>query len=254
MSTTPISAPQWEATNLRLTVFAQNGAVLPSDLWKRFSGSDPESSEVRAREAIRKESGPFGPNARIMQSAVIGNRVDFVLNRLPALDNSGVIQDGLGPWPEVAEKFQGNARQFLKEWSVPTIRLAFGAQVMAETPSREESYAVLARMVRSLTIDPAGMRDLIFRVNWPLPSKASPQLVLNRITTIASLAVNMGVMTGGMPPLATMSTVAMRHYATLELDLSSIAESTEPLSNLPEMFDELAALAYENVEKGEVRS
>jgi hypothetical protein len=239
---------EWTTETLRLSLFCAESAKITPAHWKAITGQD-EPQTQQSLAGRRSFIGPF--QGGVLNLSAIGSRVDCIL--LPR-SPSETIEEGyvptVGPWPDVA-------RDFLKATSaaleLPIYRLAFAGSVLAKCADLQDTYTQLLRMLRSVKGDPERMRELIYRVSWPLASGVLSNLIFHRITTWSAMQIQLQLMvqTGTK---TTMTQTPATHVVRLEFDNSTDAERTESFdrTTLVPIYEELVALAFENAEKGEV--
>ena len=108
-------------------------------------------------------------------------------------------------------------------------------------------------MATSVKVDPAGMRELLYRVNWPRQSAVVPGLEINRLTTWSALMVALGLLqvTGKEMTVANMESEI--HAVRLDLDHNTSQDHKEPFApniRIP-ILNELLSMARENAKAGE---
>jgi hypothetical protein len=241
----------WEPNLFRLSIFTFGSQKVPTDLWRHLAEQEPELIENRAREASVRESGPFGKG--VLDVVSVPGRVDIIWAK-PALQAGDMkIAVTLGKLEPALGDFEKLVSKLLDDWGVPTVRIAFGAALRSETDSARDAYERLAESLLSVAVDPRGMRDFLYRVNWRVPCLGRSIGYFNRLTTWSELSLMLELTPVGAPP----STAASweRHFASLELDINTPAENPEPLASqdLEPIFQQLVDLARENAEFGERR-
>jgi hypothetical protein len=247
-------ALEWTAELLRLSLFCSAPASLSSVDWKTITGEDePETQQKLA--GGRAMVGPF-LDGNLALSAV-GTRVDCILNpRLP----SPALEDNhfpsVGGWPAVCDEFVMATANWVRSFAVPVVRLAFAPVLLGECPTRLDAYRSLASLLRTVTGDPEHLKELIFRINWPVNSALVNGLILNRIThwSVIELQVQRIMMVQQGAPAA-MDTIPLGFAIRLEMDHNTEAGRIEPFdqSRLAPIYRELVTLALENAEKGELK-
>jgi hypothetical protein len=130
--------------------------------------------------------------------------------------------------------------------------MAVGAVLLAPQPNLEDAYKSLLGMVESVEGNPAKMRDLVFRVNWPVNSTSVNGLMINRLTTWTVIQIRYQVQVGNANVL--LDATPLSHFVRLEIDHNTDAQRTQPFdqNRLVPIYGELANLALENAEKGEL--
>jgi hypothetical protein len=122
-----------------------------------------------------------------MQMSTTGTRFDVILTVADTVDSGEVQVPSVGSYNETFTSFFESTSKWIGEANPPTIRVAFGGLLTFRTASREEAYAHLRDLLKSVRVDPENMRDFEYRVNWPSKSKVQQDLVLNRLTSWSAL-------------------------------------------------------------------
>lgn len=162
-----------------------------------------------------------------------------------------------GALPAIAA---GDAKQ-LNEWlleHIPSLlhhvpkltRFAFAGTLLQEVKSVDAALRVLAGRLKSVSVDER-MRDLSFRVNWPVKMEAG--LAINRLTTWSTVGVTFAAVMG---PSAPDAVLALNHYVQLEFDNNTMPARDVSLSpkDAVEAFRFCVKLAAENMAEGEIVS
>jgi hypothetical protein len=163
----------------------------------------------------------------------------------------------LGPMPDVIAPFQEYARRILGAASCPqSERLAFGAVLLRQTPSREDGYRELQGYLHSLRLDPANCRDLFYQVNRQRPSAVVSGCPVNRLSkwSLAHIHnIQVVIEIGGRPP-TTHQDGDMILAVRVELDINTAREFQGQF--LPEqqhkVLAELLDMGLEISEKGDI--
>jgi hypothetical protein len=244
----------WKVELLRLSVFSNRDHQVSDDDWTAVTGQ---------AESQTRQSPPGG--GRVYQGihreaqltiASYGQRVDVVQTVNPAVAPQDTGPDvTFGDWTQVREQFVHDTEHWLSSVGFPVVRLAFSCVLLAPAEDRLAAYQVLEKLLRSVIVDPVRMRELIFRINWPVKSAVVPDLALNRITTWASIFLqSVRVQLGGGTP-SVYSGAKKRDFVRLELDHNTDEARTEPFepTQLVPIYKELVELAIEDAAKGEQR-
>jgi hypothetical protein len=244
-------ALEWSAETLRVSFFSNDVVKLSPDDWKKITGKDaPEAEQkVIGRHTM---SGPF-LEGQLSLSAT-GLRLDCVLAAPPPPDPvPEAYVPIVGRWPEVCKEFLAATEEWVGGIGSPIIRIAVGAVLLAPQPGLEDAYKSLLGMVESVEGNPAKMRDLVFRVNWPVNSTSVDGLILNRLTTWTVVQMQYQVL---VSPIANVLVDAtpVSYFVRLEIDHNTDAHRTQPFdqNRLVPIYTELTNLALENAEKGEL--
>ena len=242
-------ALEWSAETLRLSLFSSNVVKLTADDWKKVTGRDePEAEQkVVGRHAM---SGPFLGGQLSLSAA--GSRFDCVLAASAPVEPIPLTYaPTFGHWPEVCKEFVAATEAWVGNIGVPIIRMAVGTVLLAPQPNLEDAYRSLLGMLKSLKGDPARMRDLLFRVNWPVSSTCVDGLTINRLTTWAVIRLQFQVVVGAK---VLVDSAPASEFVRLEIDHNTEDSRTQPFDQnlLVPIYGELNNLALENVEKGEL--
>jgi hypothetical protein len=245
-------ALEWIAEALRVSLFSTGTVSLTDGDWKKITGQDEAETQQKV-VGRRTMVGPY-LDGRLSVSAV-GTRVDCVLSPEP---HTETVEDGyvpsVGAWPAVCNEFVKGTADWVGNFQAPVVRMAFGATLLGRCADRQDGYKTLIGLLKSVQGDPERMRDLIFRVNWPVNSSSVNGLTLNRITQWAVIeihAIQLVIPTIAQPVIDdTPATFVIR----LELDHNTDAKWTGPFdqNRLVPIYNELVQLAFENAEKGEL--
>jgi hypothetical protein len=245
-------ALEWITETLRLSLFCAEDVKITPANWKAITDQD-EPQTQQSFPARRIFSGPF--QGGVLNLSAVGSRIDCVL--LPKFP-SATIDEGyvptVGAWPDAGQSFVVSTSAWLAAFEQPIYRLAFGGSLLTKCAGLQDAYTQLLGMLQSVKGDPERMRELIYRVSWPLNSRTVDGLILHRITTWAALQIQLQLMMQTGTKTMTTGTPATTYVVRLELDHSTDAERTEPFDRgrLVPIYEELVALASENAEKGEV--
>jgi hypothetical protein len=245
-------ALEWIAETLRVSLFSTDKASLTDADWKKITGQ--EEAETQQKVVGRRTMvGPWLDG--VLNVSAVGARVDCVLSpkTLTETVEEGYVPS-VGAWPAVCYEFLNRTADWVGNFQPPVVRMAFGAILLARCADRQDAYKTLIGLLKTVQGDPERMRDLIFRVNWPVKSTSVVGLTLNRITHWAVLeihAIQLVIPTSAQPVIAdTPGTFVIR----LELDHNTDAGWTDPFdqNRLVPIYNELVQLALENAEKGEL--
>jgi hypothetical protein len=240
----------WSVQQLRVSLFSSEN-VLPSEAgWKSLTGRDEAENRV-AVPGGKQYSGKIFQGVFALTFAL--NRIDAIL----AWDPSTVTPERVaelpvvGDWPTTAKTFSSAVEPFLQTLTTPVVRIAFGAQLLAPARSREAGYEKLAKLLRSVTVDPKNMRELVYRVNWPQASTVLRDLQLNRITAWTSVSVSTSLINPGTGEAFAVEN--SQDAVSLEIDHNTTADRKIPLETdvLVPIFRELVTLADDNTRGGE---
>jgi hypothetical protein len=209
-------ALEWTAELLRLSLFC-SGPVGPSAVdWKAITGEDEPEVQQRLPGG-RAMAGPF-LDGNLTLSAV-GTRVDCVLNpRLPAATHGDDHFPSVGRWPAVCNEFVTATADWVGSFTAPVVRLAFAPVLIGKLPTRLDAYKSLSGLLKTVTGDPEHLKELVFRINWPVNSTSVNGLALNRITQWSIVELQLQTLTFQPGAAAASNAVALAFAIKLEMD------------------------------------
>lgn len=247
MSTDPSNFSNWLVQLFRFTAFLTTPLPDTSILWRQLTEQDPEVDENRAKEGLRRQVGAFGESQLEVQATAA--RLDVLMT--PTVTPNATL-DFIPDAAAALAAFNGAIGRWLGGVALSSHRLAFGAVLFLPAEGREEAYDHFGRLVRSVRVDPARAKEVIFRVNRPTHSKVLEGEILNRFTTWGSNTVKFFRGLPGFPGPSATATVEY-YFLRLEVDNSTPAERTSPLESaqIRAIYEELAELAVENATRGE---
>jgi hypothetical protein len=242
----------WEAQTLRLSLFLTEPLPADQHPWQLFAGQEPpEVDERRTKESLHRQAGAW--RTGLFEIRMTPLRIDAVLGTLlmsemPAREMPRLT---IGNWREELEAFCERGRELLRELRFTGNRIALGAVLLAPAATRSQAVENLGRCLTSVTVVPDRMRDLSYRVNWPVTFEGPPAMELNRITTWSVETYMMAVVQ--VP--GHDQVFAEHNYSKLELDHNSAQRTPPEVLERPQIVDifgQLRALAFENCERGEL--
>ena len=239
----------WLVEALRLSVFLANPQdAIATERWNSLVGSPPESVTRPSQMPDRViEEGPWA-NARLQVEGQ-RDRIDWrIFSGTPAPDGPMVIK-------ERAEA-EGPFLELMSRWldtSCPSVnRIAFGANLILPEASLETISGQLDSMLPSVTVDPDGARDFMYRTNRRRQSTSEANLQVNRLatwSTMGSAGFEIAIGPGGVVARPTREA----YFCRLELDINTVPhQQTMPRDGLPALFRELLDTAWEIADKGDI--
>lgn len=241
-------AIEWAVENVRLSLFSSAAANVTEQDWQKLTGQQ----EAEARQAI-PGGRIFGGRYEGAQLSLSGtnNRADIILTSPPPELTDEPRLPTFGAWAATRDMFV----QLTKKWQIaerfPLVRVAFGAVLLSRADSKVDAYSRLKNLLSSVSVDPEQMRDLVYRINWPITSKVVQGLTVNRITNWGALQIQIQQVSLHEP--AGNSVSVPKHAVRLELDHSTDAARKETFAagDVEKVYAELVTLASENAAKGE---
>jgi hypothetical protein len=241
-------ALEWNAETLRVSLFSSEAVKLGPDDWRALTGKETAEAEqkVIGRHTM---AGPFlGGQFSVSAS---GTRLDCILAAPPPTDPiPPTYFPAVGHWPDICKKFGQVTETWIAGTSAPIVRMALGAVLLAPQPNVDKAYTSLLGMVKSVRGDPGRMRDLLFRVNWPVSSASAGGLIINRLTTWSVVGFQFKV---EAEPRTMIDETPISYFVRLEIDHNTLPR-TQPFdkNSVVPIYRELTDLALENAERGEL--
>lgn len=239
----------WTLQSLRITAFVRDRAPV-HDLWAILVGKTPEQIVNKPRDGSYTETGLRTDDERLTLSWLPG-RAQFEIQ--PA----GLSADLFAALPREpallpTKGFHDLAASWLATLHEDAVfRLAFGAVLISEQPSRPVTYASLQPLLHNVKLDPEST-DLMYRINRPRSSRVLDGLKINRISTWQAISLQQLV---AIDDMSTATTATLAVAARLELDVNTDAERDKPVPSeqLPRLLEELVSTAREIALKGDLR-
>jgi hypothetical protein len=235
-------ALDWAAETVRLSLFFSDAVKSSNADWKRVTGQEePETTQTVA--ARRTMIGPF--QGGVLNMTSVGPRIDCIL--LPRAPTE-TVEEGyvptIGALAPVCADFVKATSGFVAAFVKPILRVAFAGTTMARCENPQEAYSQLLGLLKSVKGDPAKMRELVFRINWPVNSRTLKDLTLNRITSWAVLQIQLQLMVQTGTKTVVSETPAT-HVIRMEFDENTDAERSEPFdpTTLVPIYEELEQIS-----------
>lgn len=240
----------WLVEALRLSVFPANPQdAIATERWNSLVGSLPESVTRPSQMPDRViEEGPWA-NARLQVEGQPG-RIDWrTFSGTPAPNGPMVI----GGRTESAEPFSELMSRWLDTSCPPVNRIAFGANLILPEAPLETISRQLDSMLPSVTVDPDGTRDFMYRTNRRRESTSEANLQVNRLATwsaMGSIGLEIAIGPGGAMARSTREV----YFCRLELDINTVPIHPQTISRdrLPAVFLELLDAAWEIADQGDI--
>lgn len=243
-------ALDWQTHQLRLTLFSKDFLTPSEAIWKLITGQE-EAEQRIAIPGGKQYVGSFLDGA--LAVGIAANRLDIVLSH-GGEPNADAELPCFGSFSHCLKEFVDASHRVFADLKNPINRIAFGGVLMCPMGTREESYETIGKLVPSLKVDPNGMRELLFRVNWPAKSKSEVGLEINRLTTWSTLAISRGSFNVSNESQLNVMASSKTVYATrLDIDHNTTQSRADEFetSKIPTIFSELVDLALENASAGE---
>jgi hypothetical protein len=240
--------PNWEATQLRLSVFLSQWRLTDDD-WACFAGVEPE---IRHQQGGQTTWAGRALGAWLQVTAAIG-RVD--VNLLPIPPSEGELPRSFaGKLAELLPSFRPAAKSFLQRLAsarADVSRLAFGGVAHLPTVDVRSSYEALKAQLKSVEVNPDTMSDLLFQVNYKSMSRVVEGLAVNRLAVWSSVIIRLAEVM--LHPQVIQGGVASEQFGMrVTLDINTPAETARlPEALLPDLFAELEELGINVLVHGE---
>jgi hypothetical protein len=238
----------WQPELLRVTFFlSELTADVGDTWWEEVVGRQPEQSTIRRGTGEHFDQGPVGAGTLSLARNIPAKRVDWIWQATPSVADR---IPSVGPLEIARGTFLDIINTWLSSTTLPVVRVALGAILMAEVHGPKSGYASLKKALPMITFDDE-WSDLAFQVNTP------KYLSLLDGTPIAGLKVNClskwnAVALNFVPLDPTMEPLAPSHAVRTELDLNTTGDNKLPLSRdvLPRLVESFFDMAVGIAEKG----
>ena len=239
-----VFASGWEIQQLRATAFTLTAATdtEAAGWWIKATDSQPEETQSRPREGVLQQSGRFKEKHLTLNSQQ--DRVDWRL------------EDPFHPMPDIKDETVESFFSLVLNWlqeCPPISRLALGAILANPVSNRQEGYEKIAPMIPAIQIDPKNSSDLVYQINRPRQSKASPNITINRLCKWAVMyygVIQVNLIPGN--PTSRVVPDQSLHACHLEIDINTSPENKERIDHLTELFQEMIIWGDEISEEGDV--
>jgi hypothetical protein len=244
--TFPALTRPWLAQTIRLTTFSASAWVPPANIWEAVLNEPPEVDQGQPRDRIRVQSGPW--EDYILQVSATPFRVDWAAT--PRQGEDRLLVADLMP------KFMATTGGWLATNPMEIKRLAFAVHGLLAEDDRVSGYNLLKDLIPSVReVDGRNTSDFLYQINRPLDSLVVPGLKLNRLTKWGYLRFQLAQLTLGISETSIIESTPVRfeNFVSLETDDNTDAERENALKteDLGAIYDELARMAWENLEHGE---
>jgi hypothetical protein len=243
----------WEAEAIRISLFSHETVNVTDADWREITGQD-EAPSRRTVSGRRTLSGSF-----LAGDFVISAHADRTVCALsPAQPDRDTLEEAriptLGEWRSTLDNFLKATRDWVAKYPASVTRLGLGVTLLARYPDKESAYKMLLQLLKSVTGDPKRMRDLVFRINWQADSKVLNGLVLNRLTTWSVVELFIRTIAFESETASVTGQTPIIDILRLEMDHNTTQQWKETFGrkDLVYIYTELAGLAVENAERGEL--
>lgn len=240
----------WLAQVLRLTAFPVDPeAALKQDLWEEVMGEPSETST--RKKLLRTDEGRI--DSKVLTLTIDLKRIEWAF--YPEIDPLNLPAEipSLGAFTAAIDECSDFIRRFFSGHCPEIQRLAFGAQLVRPSESREGAYRILDSCLQDVKVD-QNSHDFLYRINKKrkcLSLAHGPEI--NRLSTWSAIKLQFGTIVQGSEPLSPLHPTEWEG-CRLELDINTDANRKEPLpgESLLEIWQELVDLGKEIAERGDV--
>ncbi len=247
-----MSSAPWLTETIRFSAFGDTPAYKSSLLLDLF-GVQPDQVNERPAQSFRQEVARHG-RFRIIATRNPG-QLDVVFADLADANVSDPTKSDykpfleIGDYDEIFPTIQPLIRRLLPDLKRCT-QLAYAPTLLASARTQEDANRLLASKLPHVSFDPTQDTDVAWQINRP---RASTNLSfrLNRVSKWHTMSVQLLRV---FPPIARMLPSHDAVAARVELDVNTPADRSDALEaiDLAAIFDELASLACELIEKGDI--
>ena len=236
---------EWQAEQLRLTLFPVPGAVeRQARWWDALTGAPPEEVNTNPRRGTGMVSGSFGPGKLVL--GLENERIDWLLvpRDLDVQDTDENEFPHTGSFPDVLATFSGLMERFLQLEGVPDVaRLAFGAVLKHPEVDHAAGYARVSDYTPA-RVSPS-WTDFLIQINTPIPSRIGIDgLQLNRLSkwSIAlQRRITVLAIVGGAPQ-QTLGPPLISFRLELDINTAPTFDGPLPRTRVLDIYRELVSL------------
>ena len=243
---------EWRTRWARITGFPTDPIQGDVDWWERTTGSPPEIVNANRREGIAQYLGPVDDRAGVTPGTKLLLQIDepqrYEWRVLIDPDPDGVAAS-IGSVEAVRETMQWLARASLP-LSPELVRLAYGGVLFVDAT---DQAAALKAVRHLLPFDPRpeNTRDLIYRINRRVGSRAIPGRTVNRIQKWSSITAQAVTLRRGASGVEEMKGES-RSAVELEFDVNNVPEGSLDPAQLPALLNEFMDIAAEIRARGDI--
>jgi hypothetical protein len=243
----------WSTQVLRVTLFPAEANAFDSLELETLTGIEAEADEKRPKERFRRQSAPFSDGG--LELHVSALRADlFYLPKLTVSASPPELSAFTlpGPFDERLDELLNLVVTPIANMEVLIARLAVGATIVSRFDLLTDAYEAAARCLHSVKVEPEHMHDLLYRINWRVPSQIPDVPYLNRLTT---WSVNSAKLLAVNVVSIDQAKLPEHHFIQLELDLNTPVEVGTGIApeDRTKVLNKLRELACANAKFGEVR-
>lgn len=234
----------WSADHLRVSFFARDVWSEPAEsVFSGVFGAEPETITNKPAALESSAVGTWGGMRLEVKRAF--NRIDFVLQAVPT--------EAVGPMPMIQDvkavlpSFSSLVAKWASTQTQGVIRIALGCNAFLQSQNVQDSYIKLKDLIKVISIDVDRFKEFRFQVNLPRPSSVAPEIVVNRLSHWASIALRAALI-GVEAPRYFDDT----YYVSCSLDVNTDGERTEPINStlIEKLTEELTFACSDILEAG----
>ncbi|MBI2725014.1 MAG: hypothetical protein HYX42_02070 [Polaromonas sp.] len=214
----------WSADHFRISLFSNESWSINSDrIFFEITSSEPNS--ISERKSVGESISTGAWDSLTLEVKRSLNRVDFLIRPVPDPQQDSPVAVILDIEARF-NKFLPLVKRWMLNQSVAVNRIAIGCGALLPATDVEDSYKKLKQFIKVIDIDASRFREMQFQVNLPIPSKSESPMVLNRITSWASI----GFQSGTIGNIVDQGPAIASHFAVCNIDVSSDAARKIPIS------------------------
>jgi hypothetical protein len=236
----------WQLEFGRLIAFPVDPPVFMNQhWWTDLTSEQPDDFVSTRKKHTREDRGGF--QGAVLALTVDLSRVEWLVQPSGEFGESSGKLPTLGPLRDKVDWFVELLSPWLANSCPPLVRLAFAGKLLQAAATPLDAYRILSRHLPAVNLD-SNPNDFLLQINRRKNSTVVDGLPINRISSWSKLNVAFSVEPG--KPLKWPET----SYGAVELDINTAPDwpETLPPKLLPRLFRELASLAVENAERGDI--
>jgi hypothetical protein len=247
----PQTLEGWYVESLRLSFFGLT-EWKPRPIFEQIVDAMPTQITAQPVMRFHQEWGNVSDAyVNITQNL---DRLDVVLSDQPTRNTIDPDAAGyrplfwVGPYGSSIERFDPICERATALANSAT-RAAYAMSLIRQTENAREAGVRLHEFLPTVAFDPNNDLDLSFQVNRPVRDKEGRYI--NRLAkweSIQTIMLQVGI---GATPLAPLPSKPPIFAARIYIDVSTDAENTSALNNLPELARELRSYTREIAENGD---
>lgn len=241
---TDVMETTWSADHLRVSLFASDVWSAPAEsIFSGVFGAEPET--ITNKPAAMESSAAGSWNGMRLEVKRAFNRIDFILQAVPT--------EAAGPMPMIQDvkavlpKFSSLVAKWGSTQVQGVVRIALGCNAFLQSQNVEDSYVKLKDLIKVINIDVDRFKEFRFQVNLPKPSSVAPEIVVNRLSHWASVALRAALIGVEVPRY-----FDDKHYVSCSLDVNTDGERIAPINSalVEKLTEELSLTCSDILDAG----